>query len=190
MTPSFGPRTFDLARLELWVPNYGTPALHSASLEALLHSSVPAWQDAGLIKPNTSFGLVVAGAHLAGDYAAAWDDPASLMSGGIALGWGKAWRKYAANALRKCRAAARESRSTLDLATNAPQLFRDVVESVGPNTAEPYLWGDFPHGGAVLLGKGKEQLLVGVSSRTPEEDHFLAMMAGEWIRHLRRISPA
>jgi hypothetical protein len=137
----------------------------------------------GKITPNPSFGLVIANTEYAGRYETIWDDPYAMLTGGLVIGWGPDWLKYAANALRKLRPAARLSRNKCDIAAETPELFIDVVPSTGADPLDLYPWGDFPYGGGIIENVDRgygAQVLMAASALTPQEDEMISLIAADF----------
>jgi hypothetical protein len=156
-------------------------------LVQFLQAGVTSWQASGCARSTPSFGLVALSPKFAGQYSSVWSSPSQLMEGGMVLGWGPEWRRYVANALRKCRAVAREGLDSLYIANHEPSRFRDPVEEFDDNGE--FLDGDFPWGGAVTMGSGPEEYIVGVSSLTQEEDDLVARLAVQFLMMIRREGP-
>ncbi len=180
--------TYDLAEL---VRHYADSEEQDAELgeelEDFLNPLVKNLRKYGKVKEGDSFGLVIANTEYAGRYSEIWDDPIALLTNGLVLGWGPEWQQFAANALRKMRAAARLGRNTLDVAANNPELFREVVPSFTKDRSNLFPWGDFPHGGAILegiAGTSSGQLLVGASALTAEEDEMISSITVEFYNTL------
>ena len=177
MTPIHAAK-FDLEKLDFFAPNHGKFYEIGVILENFLRATIKAWQGTGFARQNDSFGLVVADPGRGGEYHEIWDKPSELIAGGLVIGWGHDWRRYAANALCKIRATAREGLDTRDIFENSPELFQ---LNPSKSNASPFIWGDFPHGGAVIDGNGTNQLLVGVSGLTATEDHRTARLTADFI---------
>lgn len=137
----------------------------------------------GLVKPTPSFGFAMANPAY-GDLSrscgecydkAPYDDPYQLAW--LVVQWGPDGSRYAANAVRKLRPAARERADTLTLRLDGSRDFADRVDS---QTADgQLLWGDFPWGGARYTRVGGRVLLTAVSCYSELEDHTVAgLLAG------------
>ena len=172
------PADIKLDELDRCVPKSGQFYKLGEELEQFLRHTITAWKSTGLVKQDHSFGLVVAGPGRGGKYHDVWDQPQLLIAGGLVIGWGTGKRRHGANALCMMRIAAREGIDTLEIADNTPEKFRLNRYKTG-NT--PFIWGDFPHGGAVLVGNGVCQLLVGVCGLTPPVDDMVAKLAANFL---------
>lgn len=146
----------------------------------LCTESISHWRDAiggGLLKRDArSFAVVVKVVlDKDTDLTTLIDDPEALFDFAYLLG-GES-RRYAANALRKMRAVARTGLSTAELSNHGHGAFENVVDGT-TDTHDNLPWGEFPYGGALLVGRGDVRVLVGVSGFTQEEDDWLASMVG------------
>lgn|GEM_PF-3038719 len=139
----------------------------------LLRHSLEDWRNVGLLRNNSSYGVVVADPIYSGTYASVWDNPQQLV--GFALGDGARRQYYLANAVRKMRAAAREGFDTFAMRQgHLINYFCDEVEGRVDDPENPYPWGDFPWGGAAYGGTESNRWLVGVSGFTQAEDDWIA----------------
>lgn len=156
-------------------------------LKQFLRAAVTSWQAAGCTRSTPSFGLVALNPALADRYASIWCSPTELLEGGMVIGWGPEWHRYVANALRKCRAVAREGLDSLYMERHAPARFLNPVGEVDEHGDFPD--GDFPFGGAVRIRRGSGHYIVGVSSLTQEEDDLVARLAGHYLMMIRVEGP-
>jgi len=156
-------------------------------LELFLRVAVPGWQAAGCTRSTPSFGLVALDPALSDRYSTIWRSPTELLEGAIVIGWGPDWRRYVANALRKCRAVAREGLDSLYMEKHAPARFVDPVGECDEHGDFPD--GDFPFGGAVRIGCGSGHYILGVSSLTQEEDDLVARLAVHYLLLIRGEGP-
>jgi hypothetical protein len=115
----------------------------------------------GLIDDNKSFGFAMMPPVFEDDDPdddPDWDDPLELVW--FTGGWGADRFRYIANAVRKLRPLARDGEqemlchwSTLDIVFDpASKVFQNPVPSQTDEGLYP--WGDFPHGGAVVMQFG------------------------------------
>ncbi len=143
--------------------NHDTPA--GSSLEKTVRDMRPTIEQMmadGIIAQRDSFGYALA--RPVANYRDHWDDPAALI--GLAVWWGPEGPRYAANACRKIRAAARLGMDTEAIRIHQPEAFRDLVESV--EESGHFKWGDFPYDGATYL-EVQDRLLLGAVSAYPKE---------------------
>jgi hypothetical protein len=167
-------------------------------LAEVVHGARPAIDTmtrSGLIKPHASFGFVLTDPNFsAEELQANWDNPYGL--GWLAVHWGPEGQRYAANALRKLRAAARNLANTLELreaadadTTKVGDYFRDIVDSQEPDGS--YKNGDFPWGGGVLLKRPVGTLGGAVSCLRQREDHHVASLLVDTVdRAMTEIAAA
>lgn len=151
--------------------NEGTPdwaALHSVPHD--FRSTLDLMMSRGLITRKDSFGFAMADPRV--DYKKLWNNPEPLIA--FVAYWGPDGPRYAANAVRKIRAAAREGWDTQALRLNGSFRFQDVVESQDENGNFP--WGDFPYDGAVYVDTLSGRLLGAVSAFPKEEDPIVATL--------------
>lgn len=168
----------DIARLmtqsQLPPSPTGTPEDNCRRMPCRLRSTISHWAEQELVRDNPSIGIAVGHPNpLPGDD---WDDPFSFIW--FVTGWGENCFKYAANAVRKLRAVERTHRSTLDLRLNDPWLFQDEVESVVDGR---FPWGDFPHGGGLLVNFGGLVVPCAVSALKQDEDEATAATVGSFV---------
>jgi len=128
----------------------------------------------GFISPRESFGFAMANPGV--DYSKCWNDPSKLIA--FVNYWGPDGPRYAANAVRKIRAAAREGKDTQAIRLQCPELFQDEVEQTDPSieTAGVFPWGDFPFDGAVFVNCIDLRLLGAVSAYPKEQDPVVASL--------------
>jgi hypothetical protein len=151
--------------------NEGTPswvALHSVIYD--FRSGLEEMMARGLITHKDSFGFAMV--DPLSDYRTLWDNPERSIA--FVAHWGPEGSRYAANAVRKIRPAAREGHDSQWLRINGPYRFRDVVESKDDEGNFP--WGDFPYDGAVYVDTLAGRLLGGVSAFPKEEDPIVATL--------------
>ena len=149
----------------------------------LVEQSFRYWRDAGLLRVNDTRSFGVVAKIVAEDKLGELDfnRPESLVD--FAILYGDEGGRYAANALRKLRAAARTGQSTQDM-QKWPALFQDVVaesDLAMERDGGPIPWGDFPYAGAVILRRNDVCYLVAVSGFTEKEDHWLATLLAEFL---------
>ncbi len=143
---------------------------------AFCDQSIRYWRNVALLRRNDSesFAVVVKVLDTDANLASLVDDPAALFD--FAFVEGDESQRYAANALRKMRAAARTGKDTAELNDDS---FENVVDG-STDSRDKLPWGEFPYGGARWYVRGNVCVLVGVSGFTQEEDHFLAGVVGEF----------
>ena len=129
----------------------------------------------GMIPRKESFGYALATPEI--DHTQVWDNPQQLI--GLVAYWGPEGPRYAANACRKIRAAAREGVDTEVLRRARPETFRDIVESKEGDTEFP--WGDFPFDGAAYSIVQHLHLLGAVSALPKEQDPIIARFITEIV---------
>jgi hypothetical protein len=105
------------------------------------------------------------------------NDPQRLIS--LVVYWGPEGLRYAANACRKIRAAAREEMDTESIRINHPNRFSDIVASVDDEGNFP--WGDFPYDGAAYVEVQGQTLLGAVSAYPKEQDPMVARLVTNHI---------
>lgn len=139
--------------------------------------------DRGLLRRSegSSFALVVKVLGKNVDPATVVDDPNALFD--FYCGFGNASHRYAANALRKMRAAVRTGRSTQalrELGGDAP--FSQFENVVGVEDDSDLLWGEFPYDGAVVVeAKNGDLVYVSTSGFTKEQDHWFSETTGNLL---------
>jgi hypothetical protein len=178
-----------LPRALTWNP--ATPAATSVSaIFSGLEPTIKTMMAESVITSKSSFGFALATPDI--DLTEVWDDPRKLIA--FVAYWGPEGPRYAANACRKLRPAAREGVDTEILRRERPEAFRDIVESNEGDTAFP--WGDFPWDGAAFTTVQGRPLLGAVSALPKEEDPIVARFITGVMGHLmftsdqRLISPS
>lgn len=158
--------------------NAGAVALHR--LFDKLDDALQNMMDLGLIKHNASFGFAMGNPNA--NLAEVWDDPLQLV--GLVHYYGPEGERYAANAVRKLRPAARENVDTEVLRieaelTRSDGRFRDIVGNKEGDTEFP--WGDFPYDGATFLTVQGRTLPYAASAFPKEQDPGVARLYGNQI---------
>jgi hypothetical protein len=146
----------------------------------LTESFVPQWQANGWLKQNSSVGLTVT---RPGFDPTQWDDPYNLI--GAITGWGVLRRAYAINGACKLRPTVREWRDSLAINSHR---FRNKVPAASSNPGGPWPWGDFPHGGAAIVGEPGDPHAVGVglsALKAIEDAGVASLIAHQLYRKLR-----
>lgn len=133
-----------------------------------LQPSIMRMMHDGVITSKDSFGYALAEPDI--DLTQVWDDPSKLI--GLVICWGPEGPRYAANACRKIRAAARQGFDSEILRRDYPELFRDVVTNKEGDTE--FEWGDFPWDGAAYTTVQGRRLLGAVSAFPKEQDPIVA----------------
>ena len=133
----------------------------------------------GVIERHESFGFAMANPTTPLEYTRHWDHPEKLI--GFVSYWGPDGKRYAANAVRKIRAAARTSLDTQTIRLECPDKFRDEVESVESDGT--FAWGDFPYDGAVHVNTLGRHLLGAVSAYPKEQDPIVASLILHILGH-------
>lgn len=167
--------TLDIHALPLnpiW--NSGTSA--ATALEPIvrgLKPTIDTMMATNVIDPRDSFGFALATPDI--DLREVWDDPTELIA--MVVYWGVDGPKYAANAVRKIRAAAREGTDSEDLRRAADagdyEFDHPVVSVNDDGTLE---WGDFPFDGAAYTQVQGRLLLGAVSALPKEQDPVVARL--------------
>jgi hypothetical protein len=129
----------------------------------------------GVITAKDSFGYALADPQA--NLLEVWDDPSRLIA--MVVYWGPEGPRYAANACRKIRPAAREGMDSEDLRRDHKDLFRDTVPSKEGDTE--FEWGDFPWDGAVYTRVQGRRLLGAVSALPKEQDPVVARLITGFI---------
>ena len=165
--------------------NRGTPA--ATSVSALFNGIQPGIETMmrqGVITRKPSFGFALATPDI--DLTEVWDDPQQLIA--LVAYWGPEGPRYAANACRKIRAAAREMTDTEMLRRNFPsaEVFRNIIESNEGDTVFP--WGDFPWDGAAYTDVQGRRLLGAVSALPKEQDPVVARFITGLMGHAMFLS--
>ena len=169
--------TLDVASLH----SFEYKGVQLADLVDKIKQTVEFWGRIGIVKDVDSFGFAVVLQRELAD--GVWDDPSEYVS--FVGGWGPDEYRYIANAVRKLRAAIRNADDTLtlldqeDLLEEGATSFLTPVGSQNEDGSIP--WGDFPYGGAAYVNFGEEELLVGVSALSQEEDDLVASFIGKLI---------
>ena len=135
----------------------------------LTEQVIESMMDTGLLARKESFGFAMAFPERE---APTWDDPESLIA--FIMHWGPEGPRYAANAVRKIRPAARTLMDTQLMRMRYPEAFTDIVESQEPDGS--FAWGDFPYDGAVHLNVLGRNLLGAVSAFPKEQDPVVAAL--------------
>ena len=149
--------------------NPGTAAATSVSaIFNGLEPTIKTMMAQSVISTKSSFGFALATPDI--DLTEVWDDPRVLIA--FVAHWGPEGPRYAANACRKLRPAAREGVDTEILRRERPDAFRDIVESNQGGASFP--WGDFPWDGAAYTEVQGRRLLGAVSALPKEEDPIVA----------------
>jgi hypothetical protein len=159
--------------------NPGTAA--ATSVSAIMNGLEPIislMMAKSIITSKPSFGFALATPDI--DLTEVWDDPRQLIA--LVAYWGPEGPRYAANACRKLRPAAREGVDTEVLRREHPEAFRDIVESKEGDTAFP--WGDFPWDGAAYTEVQGRRLLGAVSALPKEEDPIVARLITGLMGHI------
>lgn len=125
-----------------------------------------------IIAKRDSFGFALASPGLGSALYSAWDNPTALI--GLVVWWGPEGPRYAANACRKLRPAARESMDTEVIRRSDPYLFSDIIPSIDEGGNFP--WGDFPFDGATYVNVQGRDLLGAVSAFPKEQDPMIARL--------------
>lgn len=133
-------------------------------------SSIFTMMESGAIAQRDSFGFALATPDI--KLADVWDDPEKLIA--MVAFWGPEGPRFAANACRKIRAAARENMDTETIRRDHPYLFLDSVASVEEDGT--FTWGDFPYDGAAFTEVQGRRLLGAVSAFPKEEDPIIARL--------------
>lgn len=160
--------------------NAGAVSLHHHF--GKLNNLLTYMQNYGLVDAKDSFGFAMGNPDPNVNLAQVWDDPQQLV--GLVHHFGPEGERYAANAVRKLRAAAREGVDTEILRIEADELgtggrFRDTVESNAGDTV--FAWGDFPFDGAVWLTVQGITLPFAVSAFPKEQDPGVARLYGNHL---------
>lgn len=135
-----------------------------------LSPAITRLMEAGVIATRESFGFALKNPD--SDGTLVWDDPQKLI--GLVVYWGPEGPRYAANACRKIRAAAREGQDTELLRRFRVEQFREIVESVEDDGT--FTWGDFPYDGATYTEVQGRTLLGAVSAFPKEQDPVVARL--------------
>jgi hypothetical protein len=156
-----------LPTLLIWNP--GTEAgVDLAEVALEMRPTIERMMFDGIIEERESFGFALA--RPMPRYSDHWDHPSVLVA--LVVHWGPEGPRYAANACRKLRAAAREGMDTESIRLHYPLKFRDVVESQNADGSFP--WGDFPYDGAAYVEVQGCRLLGAVSAYPKEQDPMVA----------------
>lgn len=129
----------------------------------------------GVLADSKSFGFALANpmAILRAD----WNDPFKLIA--MVFHYGPEGPRYAANACRKIRAAAREGKDTETLRFSPGNRFVEPVKSAEEDGT--FLWGDFPFGGATFVPTPRRTLLTAVSTFPEEQDPLASRLIGSHL---------
>ena len=141
----------------------------------------PKRREVGLVPSVPSIGGFISNLKYAGRYHEVWDQPEEFI--GCYLGFGLDQYLLAYNAARMARAVARTGK--ISHLIPASRVRNPVGSAVGKDGQPGDLrWGDFGttekvFGGAVILGTGKSQVMVGLNGlKWPQDFGGSAIIAG------------